>query len=250
MKIGTRLENIFAHAVAMDNRGLRNTIHCAGPLVFIINFDQSMIMRFRLRKNERAFEAPVSFNANDYDSSLFEVEEGRIVFRTSGKGYERRKICRTADHDIGQIRKTYHRFFKEGEASPHSFFLSKDCCSLLEDGLSHVELSVEEGSLVLRQRNIYSGTVIEVTPKKAGILSTDSLPETFGPVGLKTDDFTALFAFCESVEFTPARDFLIARDHKKGDFDAILAFCKYDEIINLEGGDENGRQEPQIRRRK
>lgn len=252
MKASKRLENIFAHAVAMDNRGMRNTVHCVGSSVYVVNFDHTVIMRFRLRKNEQTFDAPVSFNANDYDSSLFEMDGDRIIFQGSKGGYDRKKICRTADYDADKVKQTFREYVKQGKDAPHKFTLSEEVCSLLEDGLSHVEVSVEDGGLVLRQRNIYSGTIIEVTPKKAGLLSVDELPETFGPVGLKTDDFTALFSFVQSIEFTPVgNDWLIARDHRKRDWDAVIAFCKYDEIINLQPeGEDNGRQEPQVRRSK
>ncbi len=250
MKVSTRLENIFSIAVAMDNRGLKNTIHCVGPSVYIINFDHSMILRFRLRKSEVAFEDPISFNANDYDSSNFDVKEGKIVFKTGSDNYERKKICGMADYDIKGIQKTYREHFKQGEDSSTLFYLSAECCELLDENLSHTEISVEAGKLILRQRNIYAGTIVEVTPKIAGMLTTDQLPESFGPVGLKTRDFISLFTFYKSLAFIPTENLIIVKDHRKEDFDGILAFCQYDEIINLhpEGDEKSGRKKQKVRR--
>ncbi len=234
MRISKRVESIFAYAVSMDTRGLKNTIHCIGKNVYIVNSDHSMILRFPLRQSEVVFSSPISFNANDYDSANFEEVDGKIVFQTESKGYVRRKICGTADmYDVADLRKLYHDLITAHDYT-FKFNLSKDCCSLLDENLSHTEVSVEEGKLLLRQRNVYSGNIIEVTLDEKGFFSGSSaLPKSFGPVGLKTKDFMSLFSFHESLTFFPAPDFIIVKETQKGDFDGILAFCRYDEIINL-----------------
>ena len=243
MKVGARIESIFSYAVAMDNRGLRNTIHCIGPRIYIVNFDHSMILRFSLRRNEIEFKSSISFNANDYDSPRFEVADGKIIFETSEGQYERKKICAPAGYDARDIQKMYREQYRTGIKNDFLFYLSRECCSLLEDQLSHTEISIEKGKLILRQRNIYTGTIIEVTPKSSGLIEEIKMPETFGPVGLKTKDFVSLFTLHDSLSFIPAEDFIIVKDYKKQDFDGILAFCKYDEIIKLYNGDNENEKE-------
>ena len=233
MKINSRVENIFAQAVAMDNRGLKNTIHCIGPYIFIVNFDHSMMLRFRLRKSEVLFSSPISFNANDYDSSDFDEVDGKIVFNLSEKGYARKKICNLAGYDGEKIKEVYSKYINSTESKKPPFQLSKECCNLLEQELSHIEISSEEGKLLLKQRNIYSGTVIEVSPKDSGFFSDSEALEDFGPYGLKTKDFMSLFAFYNTLSFTPMKHFLVVKENVKHDFDGIMAFCAYDEIINL-----------------
>lgn len=259
VKVNTRIESIFSYAVAMDNRGLRNTIHCIGPHVFIVNFDHSMILRFSLRRNEAEFSSPVSFNANDYDSPRFEVAEGKIIFKTTDGQYERKKICAPAGYNAQDIRKLYRAHYRAAAAAAKNdflFYLSRECCTLLEESLSHTEISVEEGKLILRQRNIYTGTIIEVTTKSTGFLEEENLPESFGPVGVKTKDFMSLFTLHDSLAFIPVEDFLAVNDYRKKDFDGLMAFCKYDEIIKLygqeeeEGEKENGRKKQKIGRSK
>ncbi len=253
VKVNTRLESVFSYAVAMDNRGLRNIIHCIRNCIYIVNFDHSMILRFSLRKNEAAFKSPVSFNANDYDSPNFELVDGKIVFNVSEGGYERKKICATAGYSAHDVEKIYRDYYRTGSDHDFLFHLSSSCCTLLDDRLSHIEISTENGRLILRQRNIYTGTIVEVTMKRAGLLDEVKLPESFGPVGLKTKDFVSLFSFSESLAFIPAGDFIMVKDHMKGDFDGVLAFCKYDEIIKLhgeKGGEEDRGQEQKIRRSK
>lgn len=233
MKINKRVESIFAYAVAMDNRGLKNTIHCIGRNVFIVNFDHSMILHFPLRNNEVVFQKSISFNANDYDSSNFEEVDGKIVFISESKGYEKKKICGTSDeYDIQKLRSMFLKYIRSD--THFRFTLSSDVCSLLEEDLSHTEISVEEGKLILRQRNVYTGNIVEVSQKEKGLFSSsNALPNHFGPVGLKTKDFLSLFSFNDVLAFYPDDDYLIVKEEQKGDFDGILAFCKYDEILNL-----------------
>ena len=72
MKITDLVEQIFAHAVALDQSGgLRNTIYAIGSEIYILNYDHTVLLRFRLRRSEACFETPVSFRANDYDSNGF-----------------------------------------------------------------------------------------------------------------------------------------------------------------------------------
>lgn len=240
MRINKRVEAIFAFAAAMDNRGLRNTIHCVDRNVYIVNSDHSMILRFPLRQSEVVFSKPISFNANDYDSQNFEEIDGKIIFRTNSKNYERRKICGSVDtYSIKDLRKLYHKHLNT--QALFYFSLSKDICSLIDEDLSHTEISTEKGRLMIRQRNVYSGNIIEVQSIEEGLLTNDPLPE-FGPVALKTKDFLSLFTFHEALNFSPTTDFVIVKEARKGDFDGVLAFCKYDEIIDLYKEDKkNGR---------
>jgi len=260
IKASSRIEGIFAHAVAMDNRGMKNIIHCVGSSVYILNFDYSMILKFSLRKSEVSFPSPVSFNANEYDSPdfSFNVDEhgGEIIFYTASKEYGRKKICRTpkSGPDAKDVAKLYRGLKKTGEQGPYLFHLSEECVPLLEEGLSHTEISVENSKLVLRQRNVYTGTLIEVEPSRGkGFFTIDNLPENLPPIALKTKDFMSLFAARKALSFIPTEDFLMVKDSKKEDFEGILALCKYDMVIDLhqgedeEGGEDNGRKEPEER---
>lgn len=239
VKVSSRVENIFAHAVAMDNRGLKNIIHCIGSNVFITNFDHSMILRFSLRKSEVHFESPISFNANEYDSSDFSFTQnehgGQIIFHTTSKEYTRKKICRTgaAGPDAKTIAKIHRNLKQEAEKSKYLFYLSDGCGSLLEEGLSHTEISVENSALILRQRNVYTGTMIEVTPSRSGFLTVDNLPKNMPPIAVKTKDFLSLFTIHKSLAFIPAEDFIMVQDPKKEEFDGVMALCRYDMVIDL-----------------
>ena len=251
--VNSRIEGIFSYAMAMDNRGIKNIIHCIGSSIYIVNFDYSMILHFSLRQNEISFDSPISFNANDYDSPDFSIEknddgEEVIIFRTTSKEYERKKICKSDESilDAKTIAKTFHRLQKEAKKSEYLFYLSSECISLLEEDLSHIEISVRASKLKLCQRNVYSGTIIEVIPKSAsGFFTIDKLPETLSPIALKTKDFTSLFVTCKSLSFVPTNEFVWVRDSKKDDFEAVVALCKYDAIIDLynERGKNDGRKE-------
>ncbi len=253
VNVNKRIEGIFTQAVAMDNRGVKNMIHCIGDNIYIVNFDYSMILRFSLRQSEARFEVPISFNANEYDSPQFTFEitpdGSKIVFRTVEKEFTRRKICYTksVSPNAEDIDKLYQELEKKAEQSQYLFYLSADCVPLLEEDLSHVEISVENSSLILRQRNIYTGTIVEVESNEKGFFTVNRLPKEMPPIALKTKDFASLFNIQKSLAFIPTEDFLLVKDPQKDDFDGVLALCKYDMIINLyngeKGGDEDGRKE-------
>ena len=252
VNVNKRIEGIFAQAVAMDNRGIKNMIHCIGDNIYIVNFDYSMILRFSLRRSEARFEVPISFNANEYDSPnfTFEITENgsKIVFHTVEKEFTRRKICQTksVSPNAEDIDKLYQELKKKAEKSQYLFYLSSDCVPLLEEDLSHVEISVENSSLILRQRNIYTGTIVEVESNEKGFFTVNKLPKEMPPIALKTKDFTSLFNIQKSLAFIPTEDVLFVKDPQKNDFDGVLALCKYDMIIDLynkKGGEEDGRKE-------
>lgn len=252
VNVNKRIEGIFAQAVAMDNRGIKNMIHCIGDNIYIVNFDYSMILRFSLRQSEARFEVPISFNANEYDSPQFTFEitpdGSKIVFRTVEKEFTRRKICYTksVSPNAEDIDRLYQELKKKVEQSQYLFYLSSDCVPLLEEDLSHVEISVENSSLILRQRNIYTGTIVEVESNEKGFFTVNRLPKEMPPIALKTKDFISLFNIQKSLAFIPTEDFLAVKDPQKDDFDGVLALCKYDMIIDLynkKGGEEDGRKE-------
>jgi hypothetical protein len=252
VSVNKRIEGIFAQAVAMDNRGVKNMIHCIDDNIYVVNFDYSMILRFSLRQSEARFEVPISFNANEYDSPQFTFEitpdGSKIVFRTVEKEFTRRKICYTksVSPNAEDIDRLYQELKKKAEQSQYLFYLSADCVPLLEEDLSHVEISVENSSLLLRQRNIYTGTIVEVESNEKGFFTVNRLPKEMPPIALKTKDFTSLFNIQKSLAFIPTEDFLAVKDPQKDDFDGVLALCKYDMIIDLynkKGGDEDGRKE-------
>lgn len=260
MKITGAVEQIFASAVALDqNGGMRNTVYALDNKVYILNYDHSMLLRFRLRKTEAPFSHPVSFRANDYDSNEFYEEEGKIVFLSDKGGYQKKKSCGTPDFEPEQIDKIFKKYqHSEGM----EVTISKDILSLLDTELSHIEFVGKKGEpLKLIQRNIYSGTVLEIQEKSSGFF-TNALPADVEPIAITTNNFSALFLFQDNLKFTflPKGDegciIVNSVDAHKRDMTAVIAPCLYDEIIELKqigGGKEettDGGKKPKIRRSK
>lgn len=244
MKISNLVEQIFATAVALDqNGGLKNTIYAIGSEVFIMNYDHTVLLRFRLRKSEGEFEHPISFKANDYDSNHFEEKDGKIIFYSAQDGYNKKKICGTTDLTPSEVKELFEMYLGKAQAK-QTTTLSKAMMPLLEDGLSHIEFSGKESqTLKMTQRNIYSGGIIEIEKASDGFFK-EELSEDFGPVALKTSDFQALFMFQEQLKFQFPTDnegnFIIIKSIKdtKRDMVGIVACCLYDEIIELRSVDE------------
>lgn len=239
MKISNLIEQIFSHAVALDQQGtLRNTIYAINNEIFVMSFDHTVFLRFRLRESETKFDHPISFAANDYDSNIFEEVDGKIVFISGNESYQRKKIVGTTDMTPEQVRELFKKYIVKKEERV-SIELNQSVLSLLDDNLSHVEFSGKKGdTITILQRNIYSGGIIEIKPKNSGMFQ-NTLSYDFGPVALKTNDFKALFLFQDNLtfEFSPGKngDFILVKNlnTNKRDMKGVLACCMYDELISV-----------------
>jgi len=246
-KISQRVEEIFSQAVGLDQAGrMRNTIYALDDTIYILNFDHTVLLRFRLRKSETPFKSPVSFRANDYDSRQFYEEDGKIVFVSEGGGFTRKKSCASPGDTPEQIEELFESFpIIEGNL----LRLHRDVLSVLDDALSHIEFSAVDGSPILVQRNIYSGAVIELTRSDAseglglGAEVQDQIDTDFGPVGMRTNDFMALFSFLDSLSFyfpEGESDYCYVKsDSPRLVMDGFISHCVYDEL----GGITESRKE-------
>lgn len=233
-KIDGKTESIFAHAVALDSSGrLRNAIYAIENLVYILNSDHTVLLRFSLSGSSKPFKHPISFKANDYDSSTFYEEDGKIVFVQKSGDMERRKFSGKGQLEPEEIEALYDGF--DSSESANFATLHKDILPLLDESLSHIEFSGKNGVLKIVQRNIFDGTLIEITRQKEtgmGIVKKDSIEEDFGPFGLRTSDFIALFSFNDEVKmFFPSGDCnFIAVTGRAFGMSGIISLCLYDEM--------------------
>lgn len=252
-KISQRIEEIFATAVAMDQSGrLRCTIYCLDDQIFIMNSDQSVILKFQLRKSENVFAHPISFRANDYDSREFYEKDGKIVFVTENEGFKREKSCKTPGDSPEDIAKLYADY---PLIRTNSVKLSAGISSLLDEALSHIEISAPNKQLCIQQRNIYSGTVLTLsrTEQEGGLgldsLVQDKIADAFEPLGMRTNDFLALFTFIDRLAFFfPAgeADYCCVRsDDPKMAMEGVIALCRYDELGGIQAArkESNPKQE-------
>lgn len=243
MKITGAIEQIFSQAVALDQSGnLKNTIYAIGNYVFILNFDHTVLLRFKLRKTEVPFTEPIAFNANDYESNEFLEEDGKIIFVTSQNGFKRRKSCKVPGMTPEQVAELFKKYKAKAEGMlPIS--IPKEILALLDRELSHIEFTGKKGkSIKMMQRNIYSGSVIEVQP-------SDSLMDAFNhafertiePMGMRTNDFASLFSFHDVLTFhfkpikTEGGSFVYVEniDKNKREMQGFISGCLYDELIEI-----------------
>lgn len=228
------IEDIFQYAAKMDQAGkMKNTILCSEREVFIVNFDKTILLNFGLQATCEDFKDKIIFDANDYDSNNFEMEGNSVVFKTVDKGYIRKKKCgANKSLDFDAISTMYYRYRRKKTTS--SFILNKEVMDMLQDDLSHVEIH-NDGDLKIIQRDIFSGTIIEVTKDRSGldILTADVLGE-FEPMGLRTVDLDALFSYDRSLKFSfvPGLNYFIV-DGQTTKMKGILSWCLFDEIGNF-----------------
>ncbi len=233
-KANYRIEKIFAHAAALQQSGrLRNTIYGLKKSVYILNQDFTVLLRFPLRRSENPFDSPISFAANDYDSNIFEERDGKICFIQKYGDFVREKSCRIPGQLAADVQKTFKKFAASIK-NKNKVTLNMDFVKCLDESLSHIEFSVRKGQLIIKQRNIYDGSVITITKKKkAGLgIASDASLKSFKPIGIRTNDLLALFAFAESVSFYFSSKGVtwFESEDRKMPFVGIISQCIYDEL--------------------
>lgn len=247
-KVDTRIESIFSHAVAMDQSGrLRNTIYVKDKEVYILNSDRTVMLRFILPSSASPFKNPISFRASDYDSSTFYEKDGKITFVTKSGDMIREKTCSTPELNPDEVTELFSSF---SPVKNNKFQIHKNIIPLLDENLSHIEFKGIDGNLSIIQRNIYDGTVIEIEKEKEsgfGVVSNDDVNSDFGPLGLRTPDFLALFAFNDTLTFSfpEGSQFgfcrVMGRNFKMS---GVIALCLYDEMGMIETVEEIQTEKP------
>lgn len=253
-KVDTRIESIFSHAVAMDQSGrLRNTVYVKDKEVYILNSDRTVILRFILPSSASPFKNPVSFRASDYDSNTFYEKDGQIIFVTKSGDMVRKKSCSTPDLNPDEAAELFSSF---SPVKINRFQIHKNIIPLLDENLSHIEFKGIEGNLSVIQRNIYDGTVIKIEKEKEsgfGVVSNDDINSDFGPLGLRTNDFLALFAFNDNLTFSfpEGSQFGICRVMGRNfKMSGIIALCLYDEMGTIETAKSEEKPKPKPKPKK
>ena len=233
-KANYRIERIFAHAAALQQSGrLRNTIYGLKKSVYILNQDFTVLLRFPLRGSENPFDSPISFAANDYDSNIFEERDGKICFVQEHGDFVREKSCKIPGQSPSDVKKMFKKLSSSARRE-NQVTLTTDFVKCLDESLSHVEFSARKGRLIVKQRNIYDGSVITITKKeKTGLgITSDAQLKSFKPIGIRTNDLLALFAFAGSVSFCffGKRATWFESEDRKMPFEGIISQCIYDEL--------------------
>lgn len=246
------METIFTMAVALEQSGkMKNTIYLINSNIYIMNSDQTILLRFPLRSHESKFSQDISFKASDYDSKDFYEQDGKIIFITKKDNYQKKKICGTSTQpkEIQNLYNSYLDNFKK----EFQFDLSGKIIQLLETDLSHIEFTSENKEIKLIQRNIYDGTISEITNTKrenSFDLSHSDIPSNFGPVGMRTNDFVSLFSFHSLLTFSFYNNLFCYIDSNDPKFpmSGFISLCQYDEMGNIETAIK--KEEPHARRKK
>jgi len=254
MKVSKKIETLFAHAVALEQSGrLRNTVYCIEDEIYILNPDNTVLLQINV--GEQVFDEPVSFRANDYESNKFYVEDGKIVFETRAEGFVRKKRCGVPEANPEDVRDMFNEFERAPRSAP-TVKLHKGVLKVLDDNLSHIEFSGDENGLQIIQRNIYDGSTVDITreaPKGLMEVTKDIFPTEFGPIGMRTNDFFALFVFFDTIEFSFTEwGYCTILASKAGIvMQGLVSWCLYDEmgIVDaiIEGVRKNGRKKSEER---
>ena len=225
-KVSNKVETIFAHAAALQQSGrLRNTIYCKKSFVYILNQDHTVLLRFPV---EKEFEAEASFNANDYDSKQFQIVNGKICFVINKGELERTKSCRTPEFSPSDVRKLFQKLLKS-EKPFTTVNIGSNFLKCVDESLSHLEFSAAKNELIIRQRNIYTGSIITIKEKSKGLVAEQRVKK-FKPMGIRTNDFLALFSFIQSLSVSFGKNAIWVESKAGIRFKGIISQCIYDEL--------------------
>ncbi len=231
-----KMERIFSHAVGLQQSGrLRNAIFCIKNFIYIMNQDHTILMRFWVAQ---PFEKSMGMYANDYESNNFKpIDNGsKIVFTTKDGAYIKKKTCKAAHLTPIKVHKLFKRLNKQFKQE-NGLNLTSQFLKMLNDGLQHIEFKIKKGKFLTIQRDIYSGTFITV--ERVGDeskLMKDKKLKDFGPTGIRTNDFVALFSFSDSITFyfTGKNTIWFQSNDPKMPFTGVLSQCIYDELGKVE----------------
>lgn len=227
INISKRTELMMAQAVALSQNGrMKSHIHARGNDLFIANMDNTIVIHFI---TDTTFPEALDFFANDYESSNIEVSGGMVNFITTRGGYAQTKTCGIPKTTFEEVKKIWDHYASPDKS--HPLILRKDLSGMLDPELSHVEFHAKNGSMLLVQKNIYTGGRYEVMDAQSsgGLIKINVLPLDFKAMGMRTQDFQALFAFADTLTIYPQVGknwFGFASDAMEG----VVAACIYDEL--------------------
>jgi hypothetical protein len=235
MKINSKTELIFSQAVALEQSGkMKSSIHCKGEEIYIVNGDKTIILRFIIK--DGTFPSEISFKANDYESSTFEMKDNKIIFITDSDGFERKKSCGLPEMDFDSVRSKYRNLKRSVLKKPaNKIKLNSSILKLLDENLSHIEFYTKNKKPIIQQRDIYSGSIIQVIRKKEQLLNSkiDSINFEMKPIGLRTVDFQSLFLLNKDVEFNFYENNYCFFSGRGNSMTGFVSYCLYDEMCEI-----------------
>jgi len=264
MKINeVEAESIFAYAEALEKSGRqKNSIFISGRTVYILNYDKTVLLRFSLSKEMTKGTEFLAFFGSDYESSKFEIDHDLVGFKidsTSGE-WTRTTTCKIPNQTFGDVDDLFKKLYDAPVINKHQIIgaaiIDNGVLDLLKENLSHIEFFVRNKELYLIQRDIYSGSISEIKRKNREGLGLIEEPYEFSgdpaPLGIRTNDFIALFSFTDKVtfQFLPEEFgyFLVKAPHSG--LTGVIGGCLYNscgELNYIQKENENGRQKSQNR---
>lgn len=240
-------EGILAVAVGLNASGrMRNEIYFGENRMYIANFDNTVLLQFIL-PSKYNFEK-MGFTAADYDGPDFAVDGESVIFfldAVKTTGFVREKVVPMLNRKFDDVEELFLRYDAMDFEGANVLNLKSEATELLDESLSHVEISAINRLLLILQRDIYSGSKIKLVEGKrgAGRLGIDSpfVPKSdFGPMGIRTPDIFAVFSIFDRIKFLfKGNKFCkISAQRNIGSdlvmMSGIIAGCTYDEMITIE----------------
>lgn len=228
-----RLEDLAGVAAQMSRNYQMDAI-LAGKAgtVFIVNSECTVLLRYT---GVADVGPEVRWKACDWEKGTARMEGDEVVFSSESGGCKRTKRCSAPAATFAQLEKAWTDLrAKAPDGSPSLTMTAALAGVHLEEGLSHVEFWYEDNTPVLKQRDLYSGTLITVelpSSKRQSGGFFSAKPQPFDRTAIRTKDLQALLFLEGSLDFSFGPEASII---KSTTFEALLSNCIYDGLYTVE----------------
>lgn len=227
-------------AAQLKNGSQQDSVVVAkGDVAYVINSERTMLVRIGLGS---MVGVEVAWRSEDWEDGARSVttHDGVTEFLVVQSNVEKRKTCPAPGVTFAEVDTAWKR---ETAAGPEFTLVGSMIKSNLDDSLSHIEFWNIGGKLVIKQRDLYGGSVIELRMK---VMANDGVVPNFDRVALRTKDFLGLlmvdgtgdrptFQFGKQATFVTGKTFR-----------AVLGNCVYDDMYTVKEL-QDGRQEQEKR---
>ena len=204
-------------------------------VAYLVNAESTILVRYDGVTDSTSEQR---WKCADWERGTVEMDGDQVVFRSESGGCSRSKRCSAPAITFGEVDEAWKTLSaRVGPDVPKVtltdalFKESKGRSAALDEGLSHVELWYVDGRVILKQRDLYSGSLIEVDVQSAGGIGffAEEL-KPFDRTAMRTRDLLALFLLEASLDFQLGDHVMAVRG---SGFQAIVGNCVYDDMYSV-----------------
>jgi len=240
-----KIEDLAVIGAQMSKNYSMDAILAAkGNVAYVLNSECTVLLQYI---DVADVQDEVRWKSLDWERGTARMDGDEVVFFGESGGCKRTKRCSAPTTTFSQLEEAWKVLMVNHTSDTANLTMTAALAKEhLDDSLSHVEFWFENGTAVIKQRDLYSGTLITVELPSSkrqvgGFFSTK--PQPFERTSLRTKDLLALLSLEASLTFCLGKNASTAKGTK---FTAIISNCVYDSLYTVEEL-TNGWKEQEVR---